>query len=56
MVVKVCGKGCELRLFLVEKRVGVNLFGVDMGCVVGGHDRRGEVGGRFTCGKRWWLA
>ena len=55
MVVKGCGKGCKSRLFLVEKRAVVNLFGVDMGCVVGGHDRRGEVGGCFVCGKKWWL-
>ena len=23
--------------------------------MVGGHDRRGEVGGWFACGKTWWL-
>ena len=50
------GKGADSSCFLAKKELGVNLFGVDMGCVVGGHDRRGEVGGRFACGKTWWLA
>ena len=52
MVVKGCGKGCKSRLFLVEKRAVVNLFGVDMGCVVGGYGRELRGVGKLAGGLR----
>ena len=55
MVVKGCGKGCKSRLFLAKKELGVNLFGVDMGCVVGGYGRKvrgvGKLAGGLRAGK-----
>ena len=39
------GKGADCGCFWWEKELGVNLFGVDMGCGVGGHGRCREVGG-----------
>ena len=59
MVVKGCGKGCELRLFLAKKELGVNLFRcgyrVRGWWLWRGIAGRGEVGGWLACGKMWGL-
>ena len=59
MVVKVCGKGCGLRLFLAKKELGANLFRCGYGVrgwrLWRGIAGRREVGGWFACGKTWGL-